>query len=1177
MRFDYIIELLSFQGPESLRITVGNDQFKDRNEDPITGRLSPNVSQRLGPPKESYIQEQEAVYRREDAMYRREAEIYGRSDRERFERERERDYERREHYTRDPYVRPEEREYGDRRGLGGGNYEQPPADFHHQPSQPLFPSATRSPPRFLAAQPAVPSPAQASTASRPLKSILKKKSEPVPEEKAPLKPSGLPGIANYMDDIEDEDRFLYGGDDERNGSDRDRRDSGQFRQQPQGISVENMRANMRSAANTWQPTAPQNTVSNVVSEFVNAQREYVDNSKSLNYGRTEPYHSQPVQPSAEVGDNDLWSMLAKSVQTVQQQQQNQANQYEAQPGSFKPPFSAQSAHPTFPNQPTQDAQTSATAHDPTIENILKSIGFDFEMSKRMQEKAKQSSGDVLPQARKPGDPQFINQTASFIGSQMSHEEMISKLGPSRGREAPVNVNEREQEPVKDDLRERELYDERTRRGSSEASRGRLNSPPRRQSSPSRRTDSPPRRFSSPSRMLSSPPRGQSPEKLQRGCSPISAEGSPPPPIFNLPPITIKRRSNFEHSRSPGWEKKRSLSRSPTRDSDRSRNRPRSRSPSWNRSISSYGRKQSPSPNRIHSGGAHSPGNHSRSPTRRMSPVIKRTFNLDELNPVFRRRVSPTLRERSLSPVSPERSLSPGRRRTFSPGRRSVSPRRRRSAGRRSPSPVRRRSNSPGRRRSPGRRSRSPGRRRSPKTWRNSRSPGRKRSPRRRSPSPRGRRRSLSPRGRKRGASSRSRSRERKLRRSTSRDKTHRGSPGRGRRSSSRDRSRKRSRSWSRSSRKRKSFSVSSDSDVDGPANKQYFSSPLRLSHGEKQKIPRFYDNPPQQQGPPPDFFAQPFPGYGPPPGSFPPGTQPGMAPMCPPGPPPMMNVPPPGMGPPIGPPVSFPYPPPAPPGNIYAVPGAPSFSQPPPVVPDSDMAPPGTVEMPLNLPVRPNLTEIVNEVDKEDTSTKKKEALKGRRRERSGSREKPRDKNEERRNEKSSSGSSRIVLPLKTRPKAEDIEIKASTTSNERVVVLGGKSSKSSPSVKASKKVDQAKDKAKILKEKESMANKIKALEKEFDNLKKQEFDLRQRPGKDNKPDPILMENKKLLEEIKKEIAKLNKQKNDFESRHSAILKTEGGTKREIKVTPKKSLTKEEKSKTGDKKTEKEEVYTLFF
>ena len=61
--------------------------------------------------------------------------------------------------------------------------------------------------------------------------------------------------------------------------------------------------------------------------------------------------------------------------------------------------------------PQSQAETTKANYDPTIENILKSIGFDFEMSKRMQEKAKK----VEPKPKEEPELTGINQTASFLG------------------------------------------------------------------------------------------------------------------------------------------------------------------------------------------------------------------------------------------------------------------------------------------------------------------------------------------------------------------------------------------------------------------------------------------------------------------------------------------------------------------------------------------------------------------------------------------------------------------------------------------------------------------------------------------------------------------------------------------------------------------------------------------
>lgn len=1002
------------------------------------------------------------MYRREEEQFRREAEFYGRdSDRERLERyDRAREYDRRSSYERDPYRRPDEREHGDRRGLGA-EHEHPPGppsgnilaegrylESQHLPprTEHIFPAASRPP-----------APAQQQeSASRPLKSILKKKPDPVFEEKPAPKLSGLPGISNYIDDIEDEDKFLYGDDKkEEMGYSRE------IRREPQ-------RPDIRSVAQSWQPTAPQ------ISEPIESH-QYRGSSGI-----------QEQQPEAAGGQGDLWSILAKSVQTAQQLQQ----QHPPEPQQFTdfsapaPNQFAVSTPQTFvAQQPPQESfppaasqpQAAATGHDPTIENILKSIGFDFEMSRRMQEKAKHASGEpITPKQPNPGDPQFgINENASFIGSGMSHEDMRSKLAPG----LPAQSTQKPEPEIDNRNKEKKMGD----------------------------------------------------EKLERGCSPVSDEGSPPSPqpMFNLPPITIKRRTNMDRARSPGWDRSlRSISRSPERSSDRHR---KSRSPSWTRSISSAGgrgrtpprgqasakrrspspRRRSPSPRRRSksprrrspSPRRRSPGRRSQSPSRRssdarpISPVITRTFNLDGLMPTIKRRFSPGGRSRSRSPGrrhSPRRS--PGGRRSRSPRKRSRSPRRRSPSGKR----------------------------------------------RSLSPSPRGRRRSSSPgRGRKRGHS-RSRSRDRKFSRNSSRDRHG----GRSRRSSSRDRRRSRSKERrSRSKeRRRRSVSLSSDSDVDGPANKQYFSSPLRLPRNKPP--PHFQGNmiPPNMQGPPPDFNAPPpgmFPGM--PPVGFP-GPPPGM-PM-----PPFMTGPPPGPGfPPQGPPVVFSMPPP----DVTMAP--PIMSMAPPSAEQPELMPPGTIEMPLEIPTR-TVSVTQSDLPRKERSHSRDRSPRDRSRRRSRSKSRDRDRSsrkesrDKERNETPKTSSNRIVLPPKSKKTEDDIDAKAETSTSERVVIVSGKSPSSS-----SKKPDPEKEKTKIIKERDTLDKKIKLLEKEYDNLRKQETDLKKQSWKESRPNPILVENNKLLEEIKKELTKFRKQKQDMMSAHSKIFESEKSTKREIKVTPKKS------------------------
>ena len=1046
------------QMPEELRITVGNDKYRDHSEEP-PGRRTEQLQH-------------------EDELYRRERELYG-GERDRF-----RDYGHRDPYEqdrlsrereRDPYRRPDEREYGDRRGLGAsGDY--PPQQMHQsRDARPMPPQRVEHifPAAALASLP--PATQASGGSSRPLKSILKKKD--APPEPSPSKPSGLPGMANYIDDIEDEDKFLYGDD--------GRKDFGSSYQRPVPTSVPEV-SQIRSAAHSWQPSsAPvQKSLANAVSNFVSDQRQYVEQHR-------EPYIQQPPPqepPRSEAG-GDLWSMLAKTVQTVQQQSQL-APQHESQNFYAEPVPQAANFHSSFqPQQAPVPPPTAvqAPAADPTIENILKSIGFDFEMSKRMQEKAKHGGEAPAPEP-KPADPDFnITENASFMGSGMSHEDLRTQFEKDKMEKRDERVDRME-----------------SRRGMREEKRG---------------------------------------GPLQRDCSPVSDDGVPAPPMFNLPPITIKRKFNVDR-RSPDWERKvRSRSRSRERSLER---RPRSRSPSWSRSISTQGR--------------HSPG-------QRRSPSPRRR--------------TPSPRRRTPSP----------RRRTPSPRRRTPSPERRSSSFKRSPSP-RRRSPVPQRARSP-----SPARAISPvikrtfnldglmPNFRRRFSPGKSRSrSRERARSP-GRRRSISPRrhvdrGRKRSFSrsrsrSRDRDRERKSRRSSSADRGHR------RRSSSRGRRRSRSRSHDRRLGSPVS-STSSDSDVDGPANKKYFAAPLKLFKDNTAR--REYDRSPllhKQSGP----HVMPFPSYNQPPPMMSQGPPPGY-PMPPPG------MPPPGM-PPFGPPPpGFPMFPPVSYASMPPMSIPPPINMPPPGIPSPQpvLMPPGTIEMPLELPKRTVSQVPILISDKESPPQKRSrsrspERSKERKRSRSRSADKSRarkksrsrspekrksrsrsrgrdhrsrsgsrtqsrsrrSKSRDRKRSRSGSGdrskkdgrgdsSRRIVVTPKDKSKS-----KADDKSSDRGGSKDGKdkdgkgtrkeSGASSKEKVSAKEKAVEKERARVMKEKEVMDSKIIVLEQEFKNLKQQEDVLKKKQTKDSKPDPILVENSKLLEEIRAELVHLKNKRNNLMQR----------------------------------------------
>ena len=1261
--------ILYFQSAESFSITIGNDQFKKRVDDRFEERLDPSLSHRLGPPVTHGAREASPYDRESHDHRRQEDNSYRQTTDDRYSGHHTGDY-------GDRYRNDRERDSGQ----DSRNYSQSGSGSS------LFPAGARRGDLVKEAPiynklPSSSSQSTASPASRPLKSILKKKSEPSAETATPPEKkltSGLAGISNYVDDIDDEEKFLYGEDSKRESF----RESNKYQSAPGQVS------DIRSAAESWQPTQPTetqaNTVSGVLSKFISGQSGGAYSEAPLSYSN-QPQYAQPQTSAA--GGGDLWSLLAKSVQTVQQAHipgsvpnigmQNQPEAFIEQPsmlpGQPQPILSAQPAvqYPNLqPNVQHEAKSQSDTGYDPTIENILKSIGFDFDMSKRMQEKAKQTQVQPPP---KPSDPQFgINQTASFLQAGLSHDEMKTKLFEkgqagvdSLIQEAKQNVypndhrdQDRRREMDDGDRRSTDRRDERDYREFQERDirsendsrdnhmvsresrdreslssrdrdsmfdRGRDRDGRDRESIGSRERDSrnyndfgerqaseyrSPMRFS-PER---SPQTGMS--SLQRDLSPVSAEGSPPMKI-DLSPLAIRRKSRLEHNRSPDWDK--NLIDDERRRSSDGRENIRSRSPSWGRVVITAGHKSS------------------RSPHRNRSPA-SRTIHIGSPKP---RSLSP--RRRAPSPQrkapSPRRRTPSPRRRTPSPHRRSLSPRRRSvSPRRRSPSPKRR---SPGRPVSPRRRSRSPRRSLSPRKRRRSASPRNRRrskSPRKRSgsprkrrtPSPKGRRlsrsprrRSGSPRGRKRSFSpirNRSGSRDKKIRRSRSKDRL------------------------SQSPRRRRSLS-SLSSVSDDPDKRSYFTSPL---HGPPKPIPgQFYDNFPP--GPP----------LGPPP--------PGPPPF---GPPPTIYAPPYGMqqtpyG--IPPSAVIPQPYGPPPQYIQQQPG------PPPE--DLQPQPPGTeFEMPLTLPgrtypatlatVTPQQVEYPGpkddrsrrsrssdreskdsrrsrdmrkdrrsrdrdtrgrrsrdrdvrdrrsrDRDVRDRRSRDRDVRDRRSRDRDARDRRSRDRDEKRSRRSSERGSrssrksserdqkkshrsgdskrkssersisdKKTILPLN----AENIEIKASTTGHDRIVIIGGKERQKSPTAKEmgkpleketriinvnDKKKSVAAEKEKLLKEREKLNkendlrhDKIKTLVTELETLKKQQNELTKSDGGriDNASKQILTENNKLQEEIQEEIEKLTKEQKQTNEAIESVLN------KEIKLTETKNApVKKEDSKGKDEK-----------
>lgn len=464
---------------ESLRITVGNEIYKDRHSrSPLSDRLGPPVKRNESYDDMKYHSDAryDELYGRDDDRHHkrdrydspcnRRSDSYEREwkssyDRDRGRRSSSRDRDRRDHDSRrhgsyDRYSDRDKKEYRSERDRHedrgrSDSYD----DLRHQHSDRSSYEKDRSsygrdqysPPRYripdayaasyTSSTPYGTMPVQPGSAEpKPLKSILKKSapdpsaatraSAPVSvpssvssdpyghgqvKKSAQKSLSSLPGMSSYMD-IEDEERFLYGEDEEKNRKEGSKRDSSEYRKE-----------NIAHQTSTYSGGYPPSDV-----------------RYPPQYGQSTDYQER-AQTQQQKKEADLLSMFA-----------SQRGSSNLTPTTPYPPAPQSGSSPT----------DKKTKYDPTIENILKSIGFDFEMSKRMQEKAHPTP----PKPKEDYHQYGIDQASSFLGGEFT-DDMKKEIFPSKSKqESMVDVLLREAKmtsptsdkpktlPVRDSSRER---------------------------------------------------------------------------------------------------------------------------------------------------------------------------------------------------------------------------------------------------------------------------------------------------------------------------------------------------------------------------------------------------------------------------------------------------------------------------------------------------------------------------------------------------------------------------------------------------------------------------------------------------------------------------------------------------------------------------------------------------
>ena len=236
---------------------------------------------------------------------------------------------------------------------------------------------------------------------RPLKSILKKSGitdtptdqrqdptdtpdmDPSSREKLDRK-SDLHGLVAYDMDVDDEENFLYGEHEDGKGS------------------------------------------SHIL--FPGVKKGQIADSKSLS--RTLEVNL-PFWAAAAPPDSALSAKLLALHEKIHGPTRGRENEWQ-RPG-LESDSDRGLAHTTTTDNAEETKQDEDL--DSTVQNILKSIGFDFELSKRMQELAKQKKEK---EQKTPGDQGMsisINQTASFLGVGISNDDTNSFFDRNANKES----------------------------------------------------------------------------------------------------------------------------------------------------------------------------------------------------------------------------------------------------------------------------------------------------------------------------------------------------------------------------------------------------------------------------------------------------------------------------------------------------------------------------------------------------------------------------------------------------------------------------------------------------------------------------------------------------------------------------------------------------------------------
>ena len=218
----------------------------------------------------------------------------------------------------------------------------------------------------------------------------------------------VPGLTSTMD-IEDEDEFLYGDQDGRTTAGPSSSEGRSYEPQAQR-KRENDRHTLSEMPSYAEPERK-----NFINQYGDQDYRQSSSSSQLEYDQYGQYHTNPPHENKQTFRDEHYPL--QSDDRYRRENDSKGMKHaglSSDHNVYKSQHSPERIDETWRRNQSESYSTAPQQEkkdvDPTIQNILKSIGFNFELSKIMQEKAEKERGK---QQRRENDDFTTNRRESF--------------------------------------------------------------------------------------------------------------------------------------------------------------------------------------------------------------------------------------------------------------------------------------------------------------------------------------------------------------------------------------------------------------------------------------------------------------------------------------------------------------------------------------------------------------------------------------------------------------------------------------------------------------------------------------------------------------------------------------------------------------------------------------------